>query len=354
MQNVIKRLKVLIFGDPHFFNDAVDYNIQTLVVRMETDDEIRRGPVAGDIILPVGLHQASDILKMVRKGGFNPDFVFLGDESRMLWLYGIEDIEIPTIWYAIDTHFHRDWHLPYAAAFDCLFVAQPWYVELFAPYRLLGEMEYLPLFAPSAPPPMPEKREIPAVFVGTLEMEITRRRNDFFRKLGEKCDLRLEYGKYLPLYSNAKIVVNHASHNEINFRVFEAMYSGALLVTNRVPGIEELFINDRHLVLFDSWNVDDAAEKINTCLADENRRARIAWEGQRIVLGNHLSADRMRYVATVLSPRRLGDITRKRLENLDEVKERVRKAYFHFSTAVNLPQDTREFFSRLGQGLPVD
>ncbi|MBL7191913.1 glycosyltransferase [bacterium] len=346
----MKPLNILIFGEPYFFNDAEYFNIRIVTARMETDDEIRRGPVAGDIILPAGLHRAQDILQMAKRAGFYPDFVFFGDESRMLWVYGMEELEIPTIMYAVDTHIHRDWHIPFSAAFDYILAAQYWYLDMFK-YNISGRiLEYLPLFAPSAPSRFSETRDIPVVFVGTLDMVVTSRRAEFFKALEREVPVKFVYGKYAPYYSQAKIVINHASHNEINFRVFEAMYCGAMLITDRVPHLEELFTNGRHLILFESWNVSDAAEKIKYYLADEKNRARIAWDGQRTVLGNHLSIDRMRQAMKNLSPYKLGAIAKCRLEKLREVKNEVRKAYLHYENAVNLPPETREFFGKLGRG----
>lgn len=344
-------LKVLIFGDPHFFRNAEDSGIRAVVVRMETDDVVRRGPVAGDMVVPVGLHHAPRLLERVRRAGFDPDFIFLGDESRMMWLYGLEEIELPLLWYAIDTHIHHKWHIPYSAVFDYIFFAQSWYAELFEPVRPGGEMEYIPLFAPSEPPPMGEKRTIEAAFVGTLDKWVTRRRAEFFQTLSIKCPLKLEYGAYQQVYSRAKIVVNHASHNEINFRVFEAMYCGALLVTDRVPGIEKLFTNGRHLALFEPWSVEDAALKINAYLADEEERKKIAWDGQRKVLGNHLAADRLQQVIKILSPRRFQRLVKARMDNLKRIKAKAGEAYRYFAGVESLPAETRKFFTRLADGM---
>src|SRR5207302_1696841 len=76
------------------------------------------------------------------------------------------------------------------------------------------------------------------------------------------------------IYSRAKIVINLPLADDLNFRVFEALSCGALLLTRRIAnGQELLFKEDVHYVAF-----GDEAElfaKVEYYLSHEAERARI-------------------------------------------------------------------------------
>jgi len=53
-----------------------------------------------------------------------PDLVVVGDDSGPPKLLGLEALDVPLVWYAIDSHLHASWHQQYAAVFDVICVAQ--------------------------------------------------------------------------------------------------------------------------------------------------------------------------------------------------------------------------------------
>ncbi|HEB85059.1 MAG TPA: hypothetical protein ENI92_08685, partial [Bacteroidetes bacterium] len=131
-------LRVLVLGNPWVFREARHFDIRTFVIRIEND--------TADLNLPPALYNAPGLVALARESGFEADAVFVGDESLPPWLYGLEEIDIPLVWYAIDSHIHQ-WHEHYCAAFDLLLIAQPTYRELFTPVNRHGEIRFLPLYA---------------------------------------------------------------------------------------------------------------------------------------------------------------------------------------------------------------
>ena len=93
------------------------------------------------------------------------------------------------------------------------------------------------------------------------------------------------------IYSESKIVFNKSLAGDLNMRVFEALSCGRLLLTDRIKnGLEELFADRRHLVLYDG--LDDLIESARYYIEHEEERERIALEGQREVLSKHTYAHR--------------------------------------------------------------
>ncbi|MEX0606636.1 MAG: glycosyltransferase, partial [Halofilum sp. (in: g-proteobacteria)] len=73
-------------------------------------------------------------------------------------------------------------------------------------------------------------------------------------------------------------------------RLFEAAACGTPIVSDRCPGIDELFAPDREIVLADS------AEDARACIRDlpEERRRELGDAARRRVLAEHTSAHRAR------------------------------------------------------------
>ena len=72
-------------------------------------------------------------------------------------------------------------------------------------------------------------------------------------------------------------MLNHGINNDINMRVFEAMASGSMLLTNEVDGQNLLLKNERHIVTYE--DTEDAILKIRYYLKHSDERERIAKAG---------------------------------------------------------------------------
>lgn len=74
-----------------------------------------------------------------------------------------------------------------------------------------------------------------------------------------------------------KIGVNKCIADDINYRTFETLGCGTMLVTNRVPNIEKLFIDGEHLALYNT--IEEMIEKIDYYLNNQDEMVRISKKG---------------------------------------------------------------------------
>lgn len=90
---------------------------------------------------------------------------------------------------------------------------------------------------------------------------------------------KAEIGK---IYSGSKIVFNVSVNNDINMRFFEALCSGALLVTEKISsnGMEELLEGQKEPVCVFYETIEEATSLIDYYLLHENERAEIARRGR--------------------------------------------------------------------------
>lgn len=78
---------------------------------------------------------------------------------------------------------------------------------------------------------------------------------------------------------------------QIKGRVFEVPSCGGLLLTDAAPRLEEYFIPDREIVVFDG--IDDLLVKTQSLLANEHRRSAIANAGYERTMRDHTYLSRM-------------------------------------------------------------
>jgi len=229
------------------------------------------GPYCDIQIGTLGLH----INQIFEQIDFFPDRVVVLDDSGSPWFIGLEDLEIPCVFFSVDTHHHLSWHRFYFDLFDHVYVAQyPYLQGLEHP-----SIEWFPLWATLETVPQLEKT-IPIAFRGTLDPALHPERTEFFRRLQELVEIDCAKGSWDDIYPKAKIVVNQSVSNDLNFRVFEAMSSGALLLTPRTNcGIDRLFTEGEHYVTYQLGNAEDAARVAKYFLQNESARSEIARKG---------------------------------------------------------------------------
>ena len=231
--------------------------------------------------------------------GFSPDVVLYHDNSGPVAFLDIEKIEIPTVFYSIDTHHHDTWHRCFAAMFDQVFVAQKAYCNTFEPYHL--NAVWVPLWVNRDLVPQEEK-SIDVCFRGNLDKRLHPERAQFFEELSRHVSIDAGVGKYWNDYIRSKVVVNQSVKDDLNFRVFESMASGAALVTpSNSSGLRDLFVEGEDLLLYESGNAEDAAAKVKMLLEDDNLRKKIAESGRRKVIEQHSGLARARDLANYLS-----------------------------------------------------
>jgi len=225
-----------------------------------------------EVIANIGYY--GDLRDYFRIIDFQPEILFVTDESLPVLYSGLELLKIPKIAYLIDTHIHFEWHKDFAKLFDHCFVAQKNYCQLINSEH--HNCSWLPLFAHSD---MNDgiKRDIDICFVGTLDSKRNPARVRFIDEFRQHIPLTVATGAYREIFNRSRIILNQSVADDINFRVYEAMACGGMLLTDNVGnGIEELFTDTKHFVLYEKGKVEDAVEKAKYYLMHEEERSYIA------------------------------------------------------------------------------
>lgn len=235
--------------------------------------------------------------EILEKGKFIPDRVVVLDNSFTPWFTGLERSGIPSVFLSVDTHHHHRWHNYYAQLFDKVLVAQRYCIL----QNLIQheDVEWFPLWASNVVEP--QEKIVNVAFRGTFDPILHPERWKFYGELAKQVDCDIRPGPWQESYPISKIVVNQSVGNDLNFRVFEAMISGALLLTPKIEcGIEELFVEGEDYVTYEPGSSSSAAEVIRRYLSDESGRERIAKNGRDKVLRSHTPAKRAEKLSEIL------------------------------------------------------
>jgi hypothetical protein len=242
-----------------------------------------------DTVVPNRLFYLDQLLSE-HLAGFKPDIIVWLDNSAPLMVLGLEDSEIPVVYYSVDAHHHYEMHARLVAAFDHALVAQRDYLNFFE--KSGTPSTWFPLWAPRYVEASCEKR-YELTFVGTMNRALNPERVDFFERLARIRPIHLAHGNYWEIFPNAEIVVIQTVKGYLNFRVFEALMCGAALLTERTPnGLLELFTDGHHLVTYDRADAHGAAQRAQELLANPARMREIAAAGRAEVLAKHTASAR--------------------------------------------------------------
>ena len=141
------------------------------------------------------------------------------------------------------------------------------------------------------------RKEIDVLFVGSL----TPRRQDWLAKLGRQHTITVKsaFGQEMvQLMNRSKIVLNiHAeSAHDVETRVFESLGCGACLLSERLGPDNPFGAED--LVQFDT--PEEASERLEEFLRDDERRQAIAAHGRATALAGHGYTARAAEIASVM------------------------------------------------------
>lgn len=257
---------------------------------------------------------------------FIPDRIIYFDDSGIPALFDIENAPCPTLFMSVDTHHHHYWHKYYLQCFSHTLIAQKDFFDKFSEDPLVsGSISWFPLWASKDIIPITIK-DINVSFRGTLDESLHPSRLSFFQSVAKQIDIDYAEGPYPDVYARSKIVLNEAVRGDLNFRVFEAMMSGAMLVTPRVGnGLEELFIDGEDLVLYEEGNAADASEKLHYYLENDLERVRIASNGRRKVIEEHSLKSRAKKIEDLLVDLKIAP-----RENFREIKIKLLSQILRF------------------------
>ncbi len=233
--------------------------------------------------------------------GWQPD-LYLWVETGLGGLPpDLDDHSLPKACYLIDTHIHFERHKEIANQFDFVFLAQKAYVE---PMKAEGikQVFWLPLGCdPEIHGRKDQQEKYDVGFVGSVTPAHARRKR-LLDKIGQEFSLHCDrkfMDEMAGVFSQSKIVFNESINNDLNMRVFEALCSGSLLVTDSAPGsgLEDFFQDKEHLVIF---NEDNLMERIGFYLEHPGERLKIARKGREEVLARHTYDHRAQFLLDTL------------------------------------------------------
>jgi 2-polyprenyl-3-methyl-5-hydroxy-6-metoxy-1,4-benzoquinol methylase len=238
-----------------------------------------------------------DAIASIPRNGFDL-YLVIDDGLDYAWPADLH----PCAYWAIDTHMDFDRCLRRARQFDFVFAAQKDGAERLLRAGIVTAC-WLPLACDEEIHGKQDvAKEYDVCFVGNLfpgpRTDLVRLIQQYFPKsfVG-----RAYFEEMARAFSASKIVFNRSLRNDINMRVFEALASGSLLITN------DLTDNGQHKLLRDGVQLatytgsDDLLDKLRYYLKREELRERIAAAGRAEVLAKHTYTHRMRQIlATVL------------------------------------------------------
>jgi GT2 family glycosyltransferase/SAM-dependent methyltransferase len=209
----------------------------------------------------------------------------------------------PCVWWAIDTHMDFEWYAAKASDFDRVFTAQRDGAEQLRAHGITSA-QWLPLACDpeihGKPETVPKRYDV--AFVGNV---FPGERADLLQLIGRRYPATYVGNRYFEemrrTYAEAKIVFNRSVRNDVNMRVFEALASGSLLLTNDLDdnGQGDLFRDGVHLSTYQ--NADELLAKIAHYLDNEAEREHIARAGREAVLAEHTYAHRMKEILSAVS-----------------------------------------------------
>ena len=230
------------------------------------------------------------LLAELRAKGVDPWGLVVADNGNLPQILGLEAAALPSVFHSIDT-FCNPWHAPYASAFDAVLVAQAEHLPLFDDPSVPAR--HFPLFSfhvnePETPDQWLAVRDIPVSFVGTLDPRNIPSRRPFLEAFQALHPLHVLQGPFIPLFSRARIVLNHTAAAELNFRSFEAPACGAALLMEATPGLESCFTPGENILPpFPRNNAAAAVAVARFWLARPERLAAIALAGRELIAAKH-------------------------------------------------------------------
>ena len=291
--------------------------------------------------LPLSRPEILDWAEVCHRAGEAPDLLLYLDRSLPPPLVGLERFPCLTAFWCIDSHIHS-WYPAWAQGFDLCFASLKDHLPRFG-LRLPPErVHWLPPFADLGhrPPATPPAKEWDLLFAGTVNPQTTPGRAAFLDELARRFPgLAVRQGRFSELFPRARLALNVAERNDLNFRVFEALACGACLLTPRVGhGQDELFRHGEHLFVYDPEDMDGLVRLVQDLLADPARCAAVAAAGKAAVEAAHRPVHRARQVARVVAGLDARDVVEKRLEQAKEIRETYLKlVYLHWAEAAQDP-----------------
>ena len=204
------------------------------------------------------------------------------------------------IFWSIDSHCALREHVQFCSTFKphIFLTSAPGYIK---DYKGVSEKQY---WFPNAidkrwfnKKDIPKKREM--VFAAS---PIADRLNvsNFLRKMvGLELISNCKGEDYVNLLRSAKVSFNKSISDDINYRIFESLGCGTALITNNVPGLDQLFVLDQDLAVY--HNEKEMIGVAQWLLKDDLARKQISENGHKRVTEMHTYDNRVQYLCELIS-----------------------------------------------------
>ncbi len=224
------------------------------------------------------------------------DLVFYLDNSCIPLNDSFLLLDAVKVFYAVDVHLHKVEEALMSSVYDVVLVAQKSYVDFFKKFN--ENAYWLPLFAPKINFEKNLHRS-GLCFVGNLDLSIHEQRKKFLRKLQKYVPLKIINGSWQDIYPHFYIVVNKSIRDDLNLRVFEALASNCLLITDHADGLFDLFENNREVITYS--NFEECIEKVEYFLSNRAQGDEIRNRAHNKFLNFHTEYHRTLEILKILS-----------------------------------------------------
>lgn len=358
--------RILVLGALHFSEElkTVGHDVLTCAI----GSQVKSGPFGSSVVrgnfgdksdlnlvppLPMLLHTLLDLLPK----GWSPDLVILGDSSIFPMIVGLEQLKVPLLWYAVDSHIHTSWHPDYAPVFDVIFVAQKEFLSPYSKDPSRQHVEWLPQFCnPHWDYDRGLDRTIDISFVGTQNKELNPSRYHFLKAIQDRIPIQIISGDYVEPYNRSKLSLNQCVGGDLNFRLFEIMSCGAMIIMERIGnGLTDLFEDRKHMALYDKDNAEQVATLFHYYSEHPEERRAIAKRGTDEVMAKHTCRHRVEKLLEVVDSLPIKEMVSKRITALKTIQSHLIKVYkqaalVHFSEELKDPNSPLgKHYSEIGQ-----
>jgi len=247
----------------------------------------------GHVVAPLCLRPDRPFNQQVEDVCPAPDLVVLELWGQSALPLEMRDCRHRLAAYCIDTPLNTFWLRHALALCDDVFVDQ---LSSVAALRAWGiAATWLPLcaFENDFMPPVTQEHFL--TFVGRVTEHRLKRRN-LLRLLQKHFPITIvesvSHRQMLELFARSQVVLNENLFGGLTLRVFQALASGSLLLTEAGgQGLDAHFTDGEHLVAFDATNVCDILEDLRR---DTERCREIGRRGQALCRKRHTSLARAR------------------------------------------------------------
>ncbi|TKJ40276.1 hypothetical protein CEE37_08085 [candidate division LCP-89 bacterium B3_LCP] len=229
---------------------------------------------------------------------FKPDILLFSDSLNLRSVpLGLERVQIPKVFFGIDSPMNKFWQFDFALGFDLAFLDQKAVVDEICKLhpQESERIHWMPLAADhNLYYPQKEDTLYDIAFVGSLNPAVRPKRSWLLQELQRHFSVEIFDGeghRSLPpnavrsIYNQSKIVLNENMFPGLNLRTLEIMACGTCLLTEESDGSwREFFKDGKHLV---SFRPENLIRNVETLLNDDSKRKQIADEGAKIIKEKH-------------------------------------------------------------------